>query len=302
MIKTNVFICIILMFSLYSCREKSLSYDIPFVENKLVVNGFLNPNEGIEIIVSKLMPVKGWLDSSDFVRNATISVYENDKFVEQLKHKDNGIYVSNTDFKIKKGKLYHVEVQAPNYHKAISKKDSLPIKTVQFTSGIFTDSIDSPYGGVVTGAVDMKFNDLETTKNFYAIKFKIFDNNKAWPLSPDINNSLFGFGGLSCEYYEFFHNQIGPTFSNKCFKGKNQNLNLKFWSKGNFPNSYNKTDSVRVLFHTLNKNTFNYIKSLSDHYASRELFAAPSEVLSNIQNGYGFIGFYDTDSLTLKPK
>ncbi len=96
--KTTFLLSYFALFFLIGCF-KTLDFDLDFEGEKIVVRGTISPQDGAIIQVSRTLNPEGtyFLDSLDiFLENATVKLYENDVFLQQIAYSgEDGFYRNN---------------------------------------------------------------------------------------------------------------------------------------------------------------------------------------------------------------
>ena len=301
----RLYFSVIISFTLifHNCIESNSTLEIPFEGNKIVAYSFLSPSKPIAIQVTQLQMIKGKPDTSVWLKTAIVKVFENKIFLEQLRYDSAGFYASTRHYRPRKGQLYHFEITAPDFSPVVSEGDTIPWEARNIKNIVFTDSVSLFNYGEVLGNLKIYIDKPKIQPNYYGCKFRIYNHTQNWLTLPTLENAFSGFGGLPCEFAEMNNDlDLGLVFSDKCLQGDNQNINFRFQSLLRYDTIGLKTDSVHVYFHTLSPNTFKFAQSLYLHYASRDLQSVPLPVFSNIKGGYGFVGCYNSDTVSVKLK
>ena len=121
------------MFILFSCaREDEIILEIDNEETLLVVNGFINPADGVTINISNSQN-QGNPEQIKGIKDAEIKLYENDILIGEVPyygilHIHDSIprhYYVNSAINVQVGKEYKIEVTHPDY-KEVSAKTTIP--------------------------------------------------------------------------------------------------------------------------------------------------------------------------------
>jgi len=138
-----ILLTVSLILLLISCeQEKTIEFEVPFTDKSLVLYGFITPSEPVSVQVNKTVPPIHDIPADDKVTDATVFLYENDNFIEELITDDGETYRSPSDFLPQAGGIYTVEVQAPDYL-TISGTDTIPAK-VDLDIDELTFNTDNP--------------------------------------------------------------------------------------------------------------------------------------------------------------
>jgi len=111
---------------LNSCSSVEIDYIKPITAKKLVAYCFFCPDSVWSVKVTKLGSVTDVVSENLLVNNAIVTIYENDKLIDTLKLKTNGIYTSVTKRKPEYNKMYQLQIECNGFKKIISTQESLP--------------------------------------------------------------------------------------------------------------------------------------------------------------------------------
>jgi len=289
--KKIVFLISIVSFFLFSC-EKTLEFDSEVTKKKLVVNGIYETSSPLKVHVSHSLSV---IDQAEIenIEDATVSVYENGDFLENLQHTDNGFYKSAN--LITENKNYELEIKATNY-KTVRAKDK-GYKTVLINS---IDTSSSNFNGQNLQKITINFDDLKNQSNYYAIELRgmlidtLFDMDTVglyfYTNHPVIENNDSG-GGFSDW-------QTVVYFSDILFSNKSESISLMINR-----HSHASSFELEVILYSSGKDYYQHKKSKRKYYTSNgDHFAQPVQVFSNIENGYGIFAGYAKSSKLIKLK
>ncbi len=149
-------------FLLVSCT-KYIEFSPPYEGDKIVINGYLSPSDGVKIkITHSINPVGKYLWSDSLlVKDASAELYGNGIKLVDLKYVGKGYYgfPNSSGIKLLAGNKYKLMVQSEQYGKAESEEIILPeqpeIDYFSFTkvgnvygsgseNGVFSFSISEP--------------------------------------------------------------------------------------------------------------------------------------------------------------
>jgi len=108
---------------------KTLDFDLDFEGEKIVVRGTISPQDGAIIQVSHTLNPEGtyFLDSLDiFLDNATVKLYEDDVFLQQIVYSGEDGFYRNNDLNLKMEVAYHLTVEAEGFPPVRTEKISIP--------------------------------------------------------------------------------------------------------------------------------------------------------------------------------
>lgn len=290
--RLHIAFSILIVLSFLSCR-KEINYKIPDNGRKIVVNSFFNTEDTFKVNLSKSLYI---LDDAQFsfVQNATVKLYEDDNFVENLFYDKSGNYFSNS-LKPKAGKNYSLKVLIDNFDE-VTASETLPeivkINSIDTASVMFVPS-GGGFGGTEKEEMyEFKINfDDKIGNNYYMIKIQYVDK---FGYEGDTTTSVYdlyiNYNDIIVEKY--ISSQGAIIFSDKYFEGSQLNLSL-YLSKWNF---YNLNTPVIVSLFSLSESYYKYVISFEEqNNSSGNPFAEPVQVYNNINNGYGIFAGYSVD-------
>ncbi len=270
---------------------------------KLVVLGFFTPSEVIKLEVLRTLPTDIRQDTaafkSDTVRNATVKLFENDVFVENLLFQK-GFYLSPSGLKPKPNYRYRVEVSAPDFPTVYSRNDTIPREKPNWAITSWRDSA-SLQNGYVNGRIQVTFS-INQQPAYFGLLQKTFWRNQ----KPQFNDFLIAeqdeFVYLGCEKYENTNFGLSNlVLSDRCAVAKKVDISAFTVTYFNNGIGIYQADSACVYAQQFSPFMFKYLQSQALQKLARSLFIpSNSNVFTNIENGYGMIGCYQLDSLTLK--
>jgi hypothetical protein len=256
--------------------------------NKLVVNSLISPDSVVVVNLSKSQDILA-NDQIEYVNNASISLYEDGQFIQDLTFNGDGSYYSygfNPDF----GKKYSVMVNAPGIGTA-SGADIIPMPVSIIN--IDTSTVTGEWNNMLKCKI--RFHDNPAEKNYYLFSIKILvhsagsqyyvDNIYFGSDDPVVEESMSGSGGL--------------LFSDEKIDGQTYDLSV-YLNKDDF--NYSDTTMLYFNLNSVTRDFFMYARSYTRHInAQGDPFAEPVQVFNNIEGGYGiFAGFCSSvDSLAI---
>jgi len=279
--KALVFYFIIINILCYACTERGIELEFPFEGEKLKVSGFLVPESHLSLALSKTRPVKDLLNSNFVVPNAIIFLYEDGIQIEQLEFERNTAFSESLykgKYLLQEGKSYSIEAAAPNLPTIISVPALIPPKT----------------------AIKQLLYDInETTAN---IQFKIEDDPKSDVLyfcqirghyiSDSLNiDTIMNIRGNYLDDDEFGNSIQVVNF-------EEVNLLGRIRVNGKINRIAPKAIIVQVL--TYSRSFEQYQESVADY--DEEIggfFQSSPFIFTNIKSGYGIIGAYNRDTITI---
>lgn len=307
------FVFIISLALLFGACERNADIDIPHKNPKLVVHGFLEKNEPIELRIGKsqhiLTPRMMWNDLEKFtVKDATVVVYENNVPLTTLVYDPvTYSYKSPDSARIRDGYSYTVKVTAPGFSEA-EALSVVPSQSAPAEVDITRDVRINSYGEHMDEVI-IKFNDPAGEKNYYLIRvyptpYGGWESQPVWCVSTTDKD------------LETIGDHADPLSTDNCYDGgslllRDDNFNgnqklLRF-----YVNSYNMQENIDpvngrtyrpyIKLYRITEDRFRYEKSYGVYYqSSGNPFAEPVNVFSNVKNGYGSFSAYTMAVDTLR--
>lgn len=259
----NKTICFLILSPvLISCElTKEINYDTINSEDKIVIHGFINKTDGVNVIVKKSVPPDN-VDADDRLANVDINLFEDGVKIQSLVSLNDYLFSSATSFIPKQESSYYIEVVSQHLPDVISTPQDifLPVK------------IDTLY---------LKIDEL----TYYANLMVSFNNN----LQPD--KSYY----LKVLYY-LDGNIDSSRIESEIFNpfGLIDNLNYGVNTIEKQIGHISEFDSLRVMLFTLSPDLTEFLKSFQKYESSKEdpFFEQTYPVYSNIQRGHGIFASY----------
>jgi hypothetical protein len=272
------------LFVLFTSCELTVDIDVPFEQQKLVLNSFFNTDS---VWAATLSANQHILDTlyEQRVENALIVVYHAGAAVDTLMHLSDGVYRADTG-KPLPGKSYEIKAMAPGYPD-VTSHSYVPLPTlitdIQVTKGASSE-------GYPEDVFHVKFQDDPLVENFYQIyvegesDYIDFETAKIRKHRFRLGMATNDPSVRSNEYSGF----DGIFIKDVLFT--NGNGAISFTTQGQVMDFYSY---VIVTIRTLSKDYYNYkTTGRLQEDISDNPFAQPINVYNNIDNGFGiFAGF-----------
>lgn len=293
------------LFAFSSCQTV-VDLDLPEKKPSLAVNCFFNPDSVFLVNVSKSQYV---LDNAAIkkIDNATVSLYEESSWIENLPFTSDGNYRSSINFRPQAGKNYQLKVSADEFN-AVESSDAAPYPTqiIRVDTGNFFFENQKYF------ELKVRFKDNPAVKNYYQLQlftknyFLNFDS--LGNLVPDTNSffqpSGFQSRDLIFDDINWFGNS-GAMFTDELFSAKGEyEVSLYTYA---YSDGYDSTmkayvfDELRVDLKSVSKPYYNYVLSYQKYQMSNgNPFAEPVQVYNNIKNGYGIFAGYSAANYVMK--
>lgn len=305
-IKVYLFFCL----SILGC-SKELDYNVPDFEPKLVVNGFLIPGNPISINVRKTISILS--EENSVIENAEVLLFENNIFLEKLKHFGEGNYKSEMYYPLQ-GNSYSIQVNVDGFS-SVSACDTVPeivpILYAKRTIGNTYDEYGDPQDDYT-----VLFRD-KPGKNYFEMFFigQGFPNEYDSMYSVGFPSEIVIADPVMIDESELDVYPITYIFSDKLFNGQEYELNVKFGSGGSigiFSFPFAPEQGAFVLLRSTSEAYFNYRKYWLRHSYGKQignkvefailapLIGDPVPMYSNIKGGYGVFAAYNQSYYKLK--
>lgn len=283
-------------FLLVSCT-KYIEFSPPYEGDKVVINGYLSPNEGAKIkITHSINPVGKYLRSDSLiVKDAVAAIYENGVKLIDLEYTGKGFYglPASPSVELLAGHKYKLIVQSEQYGKAESEEITLPEKP-EISSFKF-EEIGYVYGsGSVNGLFSFSISEPNEKESCFSIQV-VTKNNESlffmrYPFIQGRNyfeNCGTGAGGMS-----IYSNECGFTHQVHQYS-----FGLKYAENWHVSHYY-KPLIIRI--GTVSRDVYDYAKSCSQLEGMELGFAEPPIQKSNIKGGYGLLYGSNTISFPIE--
>lgn len=283
--KLKEIILLISTISIISCK-KYYDYNANYDGNKLVVNGIIEANEGVNVVLSQSRSPSGNIPLQGFnIKNGRVWLYQNDKLVAEMTRNSKGKFTVEL-FKPQEGNVYRIKAVADN----LDTVESYPIVIPPTpTINSFILKKDNTYAinqGESGAFFSVNIQDLSTEKNYYLLSSHV-------QINADSVNTGF-LKGLTADFESCEVNEVA-TFvflTDKCFNGSN--FTLDYFSE------HNNKGVLKVQLSSIDKFFFNYLRNVEQPTGLELAFAEPKLVVSNIKNGYGVFVAKNTVTFSLK--
>jgi hypothetical protein len=287
----NYILPLILVASLASC-EKEITVDVPKYDEKLVLNSFTMSGDTMYVGVGKSIGILDYKHGKDLnVMNATILLQADGKTVDTMKYNtDHEMYASHTVAET--GKQYTVKATAPGYTEAEATTTVPEIVTIDSIIRIPNAKLD--IDGNTQDEIRIVFKDPPAAGDYYILKVFTLGG-----LDTNYNHS-----GMQCvnttdpSVESIYNENIDQTtclsgdgifFRDALFNGTRKELRLFIQSHFLSPLILgNDTVRGQVELTHVTEAYFKFSKSYK--FATENTgnpFAEPTNVYTNVKNGYG---------------
>ena len=312
----------------HSCGELEtvIDIDIPNHESVLVLNGRLDTDTNVQVLVSSSV---GAFDNSNpsMVNDANVILFENGVEIETLtldtdntyemylndgswRNDMNAIidmnyYVSN--YVPKQDKTYKIEVKHPNFNNIDASTyipDDMFIYNLVIDSTSNSDKIN----------FEFSFDDEANIENYYSISLKVscskvfedeygyFDEYN-YGGRVEMNSNDPSFPSNSFDFLDGGYRFQGEraVFNDALFNGQEKRISVDVLTE---EFKYSQCDTIKFIFSTFSNDSYRYYNSLSEQRVSGELDIFGGEVVpvfTNINNGLGILLSKNAQEFNIKP-
>jgi len=308
----------------FSCEnmETVVDLDIPEIPPVLVMNGILDTDTTIRLLVSH--SVGAFSNEIPIsINNAEVVLYENDIFLDTLNaNMDNmmSYYFNNGTFSVDSIQMSYYESSIipnknTNYRVEASHQDYPNISANTFIPDdieIYDIDIDTTSNEEKIG-FSFSFIDDFNAENYYRIKlfskcYKKWENEygeiEIYPYTRGYqefasNDPSFPSNGIPWDGYTFSGSQV--VFSDALFNGQEKNIRIDIINEGY---EYADCDTISFQFSVFSSDTYSYYNSLGSHRERGPLGIFGGEVIpvySNVENGLGSIVSTNAQIIQIKP-
>ena len=310
----------------HSCGELEtvIDIDIPPHESVLVLNGRLDTDTNVQVLVSSSV---GAFDNSNpsMVNDANVILFENGIEIETLTldtdntyemylndgnwrndtYIDMNYYVSN--YVPKQDKTYKIEVKHPNFNNIDASTyipDDMFIYNLVIDSTSNSDKIN----------FEFSFDDEAIIENYYSISLKVscskvyedeygyFDMYN-YGGRVEMNSNDPSFPSNSFDFLDGGYRFQGEraVFNDALFNGQEKRISVDALTE---EFKYSQCDTIKFIFSTFSDESYRYYNSLSEQRVSGELDIFGGEVVpvfANINNGLGILLSKNAQEFNIKP-
>ena len=313
--------------SFISC-EKDIEFKGKVTDPLLVMNALLTPESVVSVQLSQSRFVLGEITPFNPISNATVSLFVHNSLKEQLTHGENGTYMGS--YFPKPGDEIKIEVVADRFNKLISHTvipEKPHVVVNDSTVNMREEEYKSPYQpnslSKITSRdmqLQLKLTDKANEENYYYLKAMQYISDNGMLLSEEVidiklsevlKNNITDSGNLFQDIFgdEEETEKSDNLFSDLFVDGKDilfdfslQNiLEAITYVDGEMVddgNSYGKEVTVEYVIEIgeISKDMYQYLISGNKALNAEDYgpFTEPVMIHTNIENGLGILGAYNT--------
>ena len=275
-----IYIFVAILVLTISCRDK-VQDTFPDFENKLVLNSILIKDSVLNVHLSLTRPI----DNSDFptVNNATVKLYIDGVFSEDLTSVGNGLYSSTTI--VEPEKEYRCEAFVDGYDKVYAT--TIIPEATTLTDIIHIENVGKNDEGQTYPALRFTFNNTQETQ-YYQVLIKLFYyEDISYATLEKITDPVILNEGLPI-----------AVFSNEGIVGNTYTMQLNYTTNNGGSEGMTLYPLI-VEFRSISKEYYHFVKQLylyeQNRYPDNMLSGGkPFQLYSNVMNGYGIFAGYST--------
>jgi hypothetical protein len=298
----SLFFLIALAAALPTGCQKELGYELPYAGDRLVIHGFLSPDRVVLVNIGKSYPPTGDHSFTGGITNATVALYEDGVFLENLVHTAKGDYLSAGNYRPRVGKAYHVEVTAGGFPPAETLPETIPAPA-GVDSFTFRDTVISPLNEDFPALrLSFSFTDTPGQVNYYRPGVVVYYQDKVLGVNVFDLDRAMGVEDM-CVY----HDGINFLVRDLCFADQSFTLNLGVETRGSVQrdeatisiDSLRKYggnprfDRAELYFSSITRNHYEYLKTSYQPEGIELAFNGPRPQHSNVKGGYGILAAYN---------
>ena len=299
-------IIFIIIFFLFSCQISEVEYEFSNSDPKIVVNSLITADSTIKLEITQTSSLN---DSGlIIISDAKIEFFENDtsKGIMEFNNDTYSLY----NFTACAGKTYKIDIETKHFDRVITETE-IPYKT-DITEANETKNVGLTTDGYYYSNINIQFNDTPNKNNYYQVFIKI-DSLKTINFHDSVEYISYSTTIFSND--PVITNEIGISnddpfilrpdfvfFSDELFNGELCNLELNIipnYSNTQFYGEYN----IVVILNSISEDYYNFLQSYYQYFSEMpELFnfQEPSNIYSNINNGYGIFAGYNMQFDTIR--
>lgn len=293
--------------ALLSSCEKTITVKLPEHQSKLVINSYTKTSDTIMVQVGKSMDILKFNRLKDLsVPNAAVKLYVDGVETGLLSYDQfKGLYTSNVI--ATPGKVYTIKVSAPSFDDAQATSQVPSFVPIAKLTHLKEVRIGAE--GETQDEIRIQFHDPAGTNDFYIVRLVSPTED-----SNNNNNGSFYCVNTPDPSVESIYNESidqntclsgeGIFLRDALFNGEDKELRLYIGTSmlnGTHISSNGDTLYTKVELYHVSEDYFRYYKSYRSAIENNgNPFSEPTNVYSNIKNGYGIFSITSLDVRDLK--
>lgn len=278
--------------------EKTVKVDIPTKDPKLVINGLLVKGETVSLHIGKS---RGVLDPDNFtsglieqytVKNAVVALFENGVSIDTLQYRASDyIYYSPRNRAARDGATYMIKATAPGFTMA-ETVSGVPSQSV-IAGVVWNKNVRTDAEGRSIDDITIKLNDPAAEKNFYMVQVFMAMPYSYVPIHciSTLDKDIEQMGETDPLDPDNCYNGGELLMKDVNFNGGLKQLKLSVGSLELVTYTHPINGTVyrpHIKVYRITEEHFRFLKSMDAYdQASENPFAEPTNVFTNVKNGYG---------------
>lgn len=301
--KCNYFWLVVAVALFQSCQETELGKDLPYEGDRLVLYSELSPDKAVTLRLNQTYPPTGKFTVKQNLADATVQLFENGAFKEQLTYLDSGNYTAKSKPRV--GFSYSFQVSSMGFPNASTQPVTVPQIVTNAKAVLSKDSIASTNLGNIARRLAIEWEDIESVPNDYLV---IIEGRYQGQY---LSISGFNIGKDSevedgCSFARRLQRYI---FRDICFPSQRFNISFGVETRGflqdrNLPPGAARkdVDEYRVSIANVSNSYFRFLQDELQPTDALLAFQLPKSRFSNVKNGYGIVLAANTTFFSLKAK
>lgn len=276
---------LIIVLGFTSC-ENEIDIDFPGAEKNLVLNSLIKNGDTIKAMISESLPYTD-LGQHSSLKNGTLRLYQNGVFLANAKICKRELL--NDSYKDSTYTFCFDHLAQDNSHyKIIARTDEYNQIEGQTITNCPVKVESVKFNGTNTFSFVIDDNPTEKNYYFFNIGYKFIEQEASENLvflnAQDLSIEMIGF---SDEVISFPSSENVGNYGfidDQTFNGQKKTIILRI---GFIP----ENGIVNFNLSSASEEYYNYSRtSIRAQFSSNDLFSTPSEIFSNVSNGYGLVG------------
>jgi hypothetical protein len=303
----KVLIISIIFFAFSACTKELAIKDGNI--HALVINSIINPDSLVRVNLSQVAGFN--VSDINFIKNADVDLYENDKPITSLIYDTNGWYQSF--YLPKQNGNYRIIANSTEYHASAETRIPIKVKILNAVYSLYEFTNDAGENSKIP-KTQLSFIDNKESKDYYEVflsyqgYYQIYPHQNSLSTGPLIDDPILLNEGDE-DYY--------PTtyfFSDELFNGDTCSLIFPEGGSARYYDSIFQEDDQQTFVHLrkISEEYYHYRKYWTRHYYNQQnennledpiqivFQGEPVEMYTNIEGGYGILASYSESTLLLQ--
>jgi hypothetical protein len=255
---------------------------------KLFVRGRLDPNLGVQVLVTKAVSTSDTVTLADLlISNAVVLLRDESGNVVSIPANGKSVYfLDNSSIAITAGKKYQLEVQETTLGTVVSEWETVPEPVIPTSVNFAPDGGQN--GDSPTGSGSIVFNDPPNVANYYFCN--AFGRADGYP-------SLYANLFFEIGFCEKYFRDSNVVFSDGCLGNGSSSVAQLSCDLDSYVSDIQTSvpfSEISITFGVVSKSYFDFLFSLEQPEEWDNGLIEPKAVFSNINNGLGV--FYTSNT------